>query len=179
MALEDYAKRVVVLTNAAEASATNPIPTGGIVADLVATPTVSAASIYADGDLVGGKITLASAVRAAGAGGVIQAITLTDLAKQSAAIDVIFFNADPSTTTFTDNAAFDVADAELVNIIGIVKLAAADYAAFNDSSAICKTGINLPFVLAGTSLYAALVTRGTPTYAATTDVKLRVTVQQN
>ena len=133
---------------------------------------------YASGDLIGSAvIEFEGAVPGDGAnsqtiGGLIQSVIITDLAKQSANIDVVFFDANPSNTTFTDNAAFDPADADLPNVIGVVSVT--DWKAFNDSSMGQALQVALPFVLdSGNTLYAALVSRGAPTYGAS-DITVRV-----
>lgn len=144
-----------------------------------ATPTIST-SAYAAGDLVGDKITLSGAARVTGATGIIQSIVIVDDADQGAEIDVVFFDTDPSNTTFTDNSAFDAADDDLENCIGVVTVAASDYASFNDNAVGTAANVGLAFEVSGSNaIYAALVTRGTPTYAATDDVTLRVTVLQD
>jgi hypothetical protein len=140
---------------------------------IASTPTVSTSPAYTSGDSVGGKISLASAVRLAGTGGTITSVTITDKGKQSAAIDVVFFNADPTNTTFTDNGALTVHDTDLLTIIGVVPITS--WAAFVDNSVGYANGLGLGYKIAtGTTLYACLVTRGTPTYAATTDIQLVV-----
>lgn len=145
-------------------------------------PTVTISTgIYAAGDSIGGKLTLSDATRGAGADGkatgVIQTIRLVDQDNEQAEIDVVFFDADPSGTTFTDNGALDVADADMAKIIGYITIAATDYIAFADNAVATKTGLGFAFSLAeGYDLYAAMVVRGTPTYTATTDLALAITV---
>jgi hypothetical protein len=142
---------------------------------IASTPTVSTTPAYTSGDSVGGKISLASAVRLAGTGGTITSVTITDKGKQSAATDVVFFNADPSNTTFTDNGALTVHDTDLLTIIGVVPITS--WAAFVDNSVGYANGLGLGFKIAsGTTLYACLVTRGTPTYTATTDIQLTICI---
>ena len=144
---------------------------------LTATPVIDTA-IYASGDLIGTKMTLAGAAKLSRVGR-INSIVIADQAKQDAAIDVIFFDSNPSTTTFTDNAALDVADADTLKIIASVKIVAADYSDFADNSVATKA-VDLGFAtVGGGDLYACLVSRGTPTYAAATDLQLRVVVLQN
>ncbi len=129
---------------------------------------------YASGDLIGAKLSLTVPPWAAGdtAGFLIQSVSLKDLAKQNAAIDVVFFHADPSGTTFTDNAALDVADADVSKIAGFAQVLT--YASFNDNSYAQAGNLAIPVVMpAGATLYACLVSRGTPTYAAS-DLSLRV-----
>lgn len=123
---------------------------------------------YVSGDVLGDQspIKISGAARKAGASGIIQSVTVQDLSKQSIAVDVIFFDSPPNSTTFADNSAVDIADADLPKIIGTVSLVAGDYVAFNDNSVATKTGINIPFTTTTGDLYCALVTRGGPTYVA-------------
>jgi hypothetical protein len=137
-------------------------------------------SIYAPGDLIGGLLTFANAARIAAGSGTIQGVVMGDLAKQDAAIDIIFFSASPDGTTFTDQAALDVADADISKIIGVMKILASDYSDFNDNSVATKASFGLPFKLAsGTSIYACLVCRGTPTYASASDLTPKVNIYQD
>ena len=124
-------------------------------------------NIYASGDLMGGKLTLSNVIRVAGGSGILQEIAIHDLTNQKAALDVILFNSNPSTTTFTNNAALDVSDADLVRIIGHVSILASDYISFADNAVATKSGLAMPVdVAAGRDLYACVVSRGTPTYTA-------------
>lgn len=129
---------------------------------------------YASGDLIGGKLSLTGLVPYKGGRALISSLALSDLAKQNAAIDIVFFNADPTGTTFTNNSALDVADADLPKIAGYFSITASDYASFNDNSvATVKPAISLD--TNGTSVvYAAAVSRGAPTYASATDLQLKV-----
>ena len=145
-----------------------------------ATPSIST-DAYAAGDLIGSAAielvaaTDGDAVNAEKHGGMVQSVVITDLAAQSASLDVVFFDANPSSTTFTDNAAFDPADADIVNIVGVASVT--DWKAFNDNDVGQALNLAMPFVLdSGNTLYAVLVSRGTPTYGAATDLTLRVGV---
>lgn len=148
---------------------------GGPRTVVSASPTVDTA-IYAAGDLIGGKLTFANAARVASGNGEIFSVLLADQAKQSIAIDLILFDSDPTGTTFTDQAALDIADADLTKIICVVPITT--YAALNDNS-IGFASVRFPFALAsGTSLYGCLVSRGTPTFAAGADVTVRLGILQ-
>ena len=140
------------------------------------------AAVYAAADVVGGKLTLTNAVRSRsfGIGGVIESVVLRDLAAQTGDYDLVIFNADPSATTFTENGPIDVADADLGKVVGVVKLVASTHrTAFADSCVYSVGGLNLSLAGAGSNLYAVLVARGTPTFAATTDVSLELFIRQD
>lgn len=145
---------------------------------LSATLAVDTSGAYSAGDLLADKVSLSL-----GTGEhklKIRNIVLSDLAKQSAAIDLIFFKSDPSNTTFAKNAAFDVADADLPNVAGIVRIAAGDYVGLADNSVACvgesdaDSHLPLQLTLDGPTLYIAAVSAGTPTYTAATDLTLIV-----
>ncbi len=128
--------------------------------------TVQASPNYSAGDLVGGKLELSDRAF----GGLIQSVVITDLAGVNIDKDVVFFDTNPSNTTFTENAALDINDADLVNILGV---AAVDtWFSFNDNSVGQALNLAIPFV--NTGLYAAIVERGTANYASTADLSIRV-----
>src|SRR3989304_1929899 len=99
-----------------------------------ATPVIVPAA-YGAGDLIGtGKLTFPIPKNSARAGEawVVENVVVSDLAAQSANMDLLLFDADPSATTFTDNAALDVADADLVKLVGFVMITS--WAALADNS---------------------------------------------
>lgn len=128
---------------------------------------------YASGDNVGGKLTITGVPPR----GIIRRVTLTDLAVQGADLDLIVFTENPSGTTFTDNGAMDIADADITKIAG--KLALTTDTAFADSGITEDAGTrDLEYQLtSGTTLYCALISRGTPTYAAS-DLTLRLVIEE-
>jgi hypothetical protein len=134
-------------------------------------------SAYAAGDLVskgGAVLTFDLGAFGKGAGGLIQSARLVDQAKQQVPLDLVLFDSNPSNTTFTDNAAFDVADADMDKVIGLVRLV--DYCALNDNAFALASNLALDFALKGdgSTLYGALVSRGAPTYVAATDLALQL-----
>ena len=156
---------------------------GGFTDSLTATPTITAGA-YSSGNLLGGLLTLAGAARVNAdtgglATGTIRTVTLTDKANQKSAVDVVFFVANPTNTTFTDHAAAAINVADLPNVAGHVSIVAGDYIslAASTNAVATKGGLGISYKIpSGSSLYACLICRGTPTYASTSDVSLRVTV---
>lgn len=126
-----------------------------------AVPTLGAAA-YSANDAVGGKMTFENAVFTGKSNGVIEAVTLYDLAKQGIALDLVLFSADFTATA--DNDAFDPSDADLANYLGHINVVSGSYAAFSDNSVATVQNLRIPFSISGTSLYGQIVTRGTPTY---------------
>jgi len=119
---------------------------------------------YTAGDLVGTKLTLSDAFLYGEKEPYLLSITVQDLTKQNAALDFIFFDSDPTGTTFTNNAALDIADADLPKILGYVSLT--DYTSLSDNSVGSVASIGMAVKPQGEDLYCAIVARGTPTYAA-------------
>lgn len=130
-----------------------------------------AATAHIAHDAVGGKISFASAVLSAGAGGTIQSAVLRDKAGNEVPYDLFLFDSDPSAATITDDSPF-VLGADLAKCIGVIEFAG--MAKGGTPGMISMPGLGLQFKLAsGTTLYGALVVRGTgATYASTSDVSV-------
>jgi hypothetical protein len=124
------------------------------------TPTVTAGA-YTAGDVVGGKIIFMNCLNDKSYSGVLQDMIIIDDAGQDA------------------NGAGSFAEADLENLIGVISTAdGAYYASGTPSVGVVR---NLGLVLKSTDrhLYCQLVTRGTPTYAATDDVTVKIGILQD
>lgn len=140
-----------------------------------AAPTISAASIYASGDAVGGKLTFPNAARVSGGTITITMAIIVDKDQELAPLELVLFNDD--FTAVGDNAAFDPTDADLAaKFIGVVKIS--DYASFFDN-AVATRECRFTTTLVATSVYGQLVTRSTPTYTATDDIVVGIQVIQD
>jgi hypothetical protein len=135
-----------------------------VVSTTLALPNAGA---YGTADSIGGKNTLTDAERnGAAATGIIHSVVVKDKAEQSAALIVIFFNADPSASTLTDNSAVSVHDDDAGKVIGVVSITAADYEDIGACHVATIRNLGLPFELSAGSLYFAVrADGGTPTYA--------------
>jgi len=146
------------------------LKTGGVT-DLIkitgAQVGVSGAA-YATGDVIGDTSPIKiEPVRGTYGTGVIHSLIVQDLSNQSGALDVVFFDSNPTATTFTDNSPLDIADADLPKVVGVVSVAAADYSAFADSVVATVRNIGLPSKsLSGNNLWVAVVSRDAKTYVA-------------
>ena len=165
----------------ADVAVGNPVPVqaNDISLRIVQTPTITA-GLYASGDALGGLLTFADAARLAGGTGIITKVVIVDDDQEIAPIDIVFF--DQTFTATADNAPFDPSDADMQNCIGFIDVAATDYADFVDNSVAAKgSGLRMPFAfdLVGTSLFAQLVVRATPTYTATDDITVKLTISRN
>lgn len=134
---------------------------------------------YSAGDVVGGLITLD--VSSAGGGGVIRRLMLIDEDNEGAVLTIYFFDAKP--TTIADDAAFAsaIVAGDMKKKIATVAIAAADYETINSMKIVTKDGddLNIDYETESGNLYAYVVCTATPTYAAATNLTLRVTVWQD
>lgn len=152
---------------------------GGRYANLSVVPVIST-SIYAEADAVGAlnSLIIPSDYRNSQnseLSGVITSLQLASIDNVTADQKEIFlFKANPSASTFTDNAALVIAAADLDKCIGQVTLVAADHVLVGGGRVLgVKQGLNIPFNLGDAlTLYAAIITRGTPTYTTTSSLKL-------
>ncbi len=145
---------------------------------VIKSASVVTAAAYSAGNAVGAKRTLSNAVRTPGTG-ILESIVLLDRANQKAAMTLFIFDADPTAATITDKTAF-VFSTDDLKVIAQVNIGAGDYVTTNGKAIAVVSGLNIALKAAsGTTLYAALVTTGTPTFAATTDVQLSFGILQD
>jgi len=137
------------------------------------TVTVSTTPAYSANDVVGGKLTLSSVFRVANDTVRLDSITVLDNANQKASMYLVLFNANPTAATLTDNAALAFST-DFTKIVGTYFINTSDFVTLNSKAIYSKSDVGLLLKGTETSLYAALVTTGTPTYTATTDLTLRL-----
>ena len=134
------------------------------------TPPVTAGA-YSANDVVGGRLQFIGWRH-----GTLQSVTITDAAAQAVDYVLVFFESQP--TDITDNATFDIADADLGKIIyqdGLTS--SANRQAFTDNSYHSIYNLDVPMWGTGSDIWAFLITTGTPTYAATSDITVTVQVE--
>ncbi len=139
------------------------------------TPAVTI-GLYAVNDAVGGLLTFTSAARAIGWGGVIKDTIILDDAGQDAALELWLFR--ETFTAMADNAPWAPSEADLRKLLCIITTANGAYFAAGTPSA-AMVEVSQRYDLVGTSLFGQLVTRGTPTYAATDDVTVIIGLLQD
>lgn len=143
-------------------------------------PTVTTdTAIYAALDVIGaaaasGLVTLTNAMRKSGGTGVLQSVVLYDDDNEKAAITLLFFNAAPSGGTYLGNGALTLSAGDKAAYLGRVDIATTDYLTIGVDAVASVRNIALPVQAVGTAnLYMIpIVTSGTPTYTAGTDLKL-------
>lgn len=142
------------------------------------TPTVDT-SIYASGDRLGSIMTLTDFFQKYNRSAEIEGLSLLDKSKQKSVLQVLFFDELPAVVS-ADNAPLDITDAEMADkCLGYLPVVAADYKDLANSS-IATIFPAAPLIVTGksTSLYALILSGGTPTYTSTSDLVLRLRVRQ-
>lgn len=134
-------------------------------------PTVDT-NAYAAEDLIGDVIEIAAGQISRLNKAILQGVNVWDDADQGVALALLLFRREPSNTTFTDQAALAIHSSDRDALIGVVPVAAADYVALNAQKVAYIGNLFIPIDLAGGhSLWVAVVSAGTPTYGAATDLR--------
>lgn len=154
---------------------------GGHTAFPTSTPTLSVAGQYATGDYIGPSTTptsFASAVRTSGGSGVLMSVVIADKSVTAAvALELWLFSA--TFTAPTDNGAWNMSDADGLNCIGVVEIPTTGWYASSAGKIFTAKGISLPVKCAATSLFYALVARGTTPTWTDGDLKLTLGILQD
>lgn len=151
---------------------------------VTATPVLDTAA-YTSGYLMGGKLTFSNAARPGVGTGYITSIVATDLASQAVAFDLVLFDRNPTSTTFTDQAAFDIADVDLPYVIGVFNFPTTGHFTFADNSVHVVTGQTHAFRTVDSNgentgtLYGALVARGAYDGASASDIVIKIGISQD
>ena len=141
------------------------------------TPTVTAGA-YVANDAVGGLLTFANAARSTGGGGVIKTVVIIDDAGQDSELELWLFN--QTFTAMADNAAWAPSEADLENLVGVISTEDSSQGWLDAGTPSAITiDVATRYDLTGTSLFGQLVTRGTPTFAATDDVSVHIGLLQD
>ena len=148
----------------------SPAPAPSNIQRFKVTPTITAGA-YSANDVIGGRLEFVGFQR-----GTLQSITICDNANQAVDYILVFFESQP--TDIADNAPGDVADADLEKIIySDTLLDSSDKKAFVDNSFVFLYNLDVPMRGDGSNIWAFLITTGTPTYAAITDITVTIQVE--
>lgn len=140
--------------------------------------TGTSTTAYTSGDQVGTLCTLANAARVSGGTGMIVGVSIQGYNDGMGSWDVVFFD-NSSVTLAADNAVFNLAtDADILESVAIAQLAGSYDLGANRVAQAYNLAIPY-FCSGGTSLYAALLTRGSFTNAAGETLQLVVYVERN
>lgn len=154
------------------------IQRGNSAAPAVQTPTTSSSPAYSAGDVLGGLLTFTNFARISGLAAYLQNLTVVSAGGQTAPMYLFFFNANPSASTFTDNAAISVNSADIGKIVGYAVVNTWLSAGTATVGFVSNLAQNITLA-SGTSLYAVAVTQGQPTLASTSDLTFRINGPQD
>lgn len=151
----------------------------GVSARVTSTPVLSVGGAAATGDYVGTTTTpqaFENVVRVAGGTGVIKSITITDkLTTAQVAMELWLFSA--TFTAPTDNAAWSISDADQLNCLGVIPIATDKWYANAAGQVYSDDTLGLVIQPAATSLFYALVARGTtPAWASGAGGSLQISL---
>lgn len=138
------------------------------------TPTVQNAQ-YVSGNDMGGLVSLTLPRTASG---FIQSIGVQFIGGATTQVNLYLFDANPSTSTFTDKSTFTIAAADEAKRINKNGIALTPAAAVGDTvTAASIDNYAKPFNSTGT-IYMAVVSTGTFTPASVTDMRVNITYSQ-
>jgi hypothetical protein len=150
---------------------------GGNAVTITQIPGVSTTA-YSAGDCVGGLMTFAGLARTAGGSGFVQQVTVNCRTAQTGALDLVLFKANPTGSTFTDNAALAVSSGDFDKVMGVVHIT--DWTSVGAGSTAQADNLAKPFSLSsGTSGWGVLVARSTPTLGSISDLSVDLRVVRN
>jgi hypothetical protein len=176
MLTDDYGRQEVVVRSGSISAGENVIGLIGSVGTTISASIVVTAGAYSAGDAVGASLAFANAARVSGYGGVIKDVLILDDAGQDAEMELWLFSA--SFTGMADNDAWDPSQADLRNLVAIVTTDDGAWFAAGTES-VARIEVSQRYDLDGTTMFGQLVTRGTPTFAATDDVSVFVGLLQD
>lgn len=159
------------------ASTANIGNVGGKTAKVTVTPTVTASSAYASGNVVGGKLTFSSALLTAGSG-VLESIWVSITTAITATFVLAIFDTNPTNSTWTDKSAAAINASDIPFLVGIYTLATAQ-SNLGTHTIYNLDGIGKAINAGATTLYGVLVTTGTPTFGSTSAVKISIGILQD
>jgi hypothetical protein len=135
------------------------------------------AGAYAAGQQVGIPVEIKNAAEDSGACSTLQSFVVLDPAKQNQPLDVIFFSQKPASSG--DGVAFNPSASDLANCLGSASILAANYSAFSANSVATAPNIRLKLKpskasasQSNTSVWAVVVSRGTPAYGAANNLTI-------
>lgn len=146
--------------------------------EIVLTPTVDTAA-YASGDsILAAAIKVPAASRGDGGNANLMKVVIADAAAQLGALDIIFFNKQPSAQVI--NTAFTPTAADQKLIVGRISIASGDIVSYTGAKEATKEGNPLLNMKTANSsnLWMALVARSTPTFTALS-VQITLLFNQN
>lgn len=182
---EAGAMRVTLPTNGTGRLATLDTLTsgnvGGFTTLVQSTVVMSVAGAYATGDYMGTTTSpqsFAGTVRVSGGTGVIKSILISDKIT-TANVAMELWIIDRTYTAPTDNAAWDLTDANMLFVQGIIPISTVGWYASSAGQVYFDGSLSIPVKSNGTTLFYALVARGTTPAFTSTDLTITLGILQD
>lgn len=135
---------------------------------ITVTPTVSASPDYADGESIGGLISLRTP--ALSRPWFLNYVSIASKVDLSVQIDLIVFNDNPAFTTFTDNAALTLNAFDYAKIQDVVEFAGDEWIDLGTPEVQSERNLNIPIFPTASIAYFALLARGAINLGSTSDL---------
>jgi hypothetical protein len=145
-----------------------------------ATPTVTSASAYTAGNLVGGLMTFTNCFASGLTSGVLQSVVIKSKSVQTTTFKLYIFSQQPTNTVWTDKTAPNINALDLPFLIDIFLFAAPD-SGLGTMTIYTQDGLgkSIANTANGQNLWGLLVTTGTPTFSSTSDVSVTLGILQD
>lgn len=160
---------------------TRGLNSGGFTYISSSTVVMSVAGVYATGDYMGTSVTpqaFPDVVRSPNGTAVIKSISITDKSPTTnVAMELWLYSA--TFTAPTDNAAWDITDTQNLTFIGVIPIATTGWFASASNQNYFDGTICIPIKPAGTSLFYALVARGTTPSFTSLDLAISIGILQD
>lgn len=155
---------------------------GGFTAISQSTVVMSVAGAYATGDYMGTSTTpqsFASVVRTSGGTGIIKSILISDkIVTANVAMELWII--DRTFTAPTDNAAWDLSDANMLFVQAVIPIATTGWYASSAGQVYFDGTLSIPIKPStGTGIFYALVARGTTPAFTSADLTISISVLQD
>lgn len=158
--------------------------TGGYTAYISSNVIMSVAGAYSSGDYIGRSTTpqsLDAVVRKPMGTGVINSITITDkITNANSAMELWIFST--SFVAPTDNAAWTISDVEATTVLGVIPIITSKWYASGANQIYFDDTVSMvikPSTAGSTSIYYALVARGTTPAFTSLDLTVNIGVLQD
>jgi len=154
---------------------------GGFTTLVQSTVVMSAAGIYSTGDYIGTSTapqSFSSAVRTSGGTGVIKSLLISDkITTTNVAMELWIL--DRTFTAPTDNAAWDLSDANMLFVQAVIPIVTTGWYASSAGQVYFDASLSIPVKSNGTTLYYALVARGTTPSFTSSDLTITLGILQD
>lgn len=127
---------------------------------------------------MGGIVTLTGVMSEAGRSALLRSLVAKDAGGQAPALTFLFFRASPSGGTYTDNEALVWGAGDHAKLVGVVRIAAADWYTLVSKSQAALGGIDAILGSATSDLYMLIIADGAWNAGATTDLTVELGFEQ-